>query len=260
MVINQTEFETEVYRRPDALVDISTHYCPGCTHGTAHRLLAEVIDEMGLKEKTIGVASVGCSVFAYNYFDFDFVQAPHGRAPAMATGVKRVYPDRMVFTYQGDGDMISIGTGEIVHAAARGENITVFFLNNTNYGMTGGQMAPTTLPGQKTTSSPLGRDVETQGYPVRASEMLAKVDGASYVVRRSLHDPKNIRLAKKAIRTALEVQKRGLGFSMVELLSTCSTNWGLSPVESLQWLEEKMVPYYPIGDFKVHPAVAEMKF
>lgn len=260
MVINQTEFETEVYRRPDALVDISTHYCPGCTHGTAHRLLAEVIDEMGLKEKTIGVASVGCSVFAYNYFDFDFVQAPHGRAPAMATGVKRVYPDRMVFTYQGDGDMISIGTGEIVHAAARGENITVFFLNNTNYGMTGGQMAPTTLPGQKTTSSPMGRDVETQGYPVRASEMLAKVDGASYVVRRSLHDPKNIRLAKKAIRTALEVQKRGLGFSMVELLSTCSTNWGLSPVESLQWLEEKMVPYYPIGDFKIHPAVAEMKF
>jgi 2-oxoglutarate ferredoxin oxidoreductase subunit beta len=222
--------------------------------------VAEVIDEMGLKHRTIGVASVGCSVFAYNYFDFDFVQAPHGRAPAMATGIKRVFPDRIVITYQGDGDLASIGTAEIVHAAARGENITVFFLNNTNYGMTGGQMAPTTLPGQKTTSSPNGRDVETQGYPIKASEMLATLDGASYVVRRSLHDPKNIRLTKKAIRTALEVQVRGLGFSMVEMLSTCSTNWGMTPVESLQWLEEKMVPYYPIGDYKVHPAVAGLRF
>lgn len=253
------EMETMVYTRPDSLTDVSTHYCPGCTHGTAHRLIAEVIDEMGLKDRTIGVASVGCSVFAYNYFDTDFVQAPHGRAPAMATGVKRVYPDRMVFTYQGDGDLASIGMAEIVHAAARGENITVFFLNNTNYGMTGGQMAPTTLPGQVTTSSPSGRDVETQGYPIRTAEMLAKLDGASYVVRRSLHDPKNIRLAKKAIRTALEVQMRGLGFSLVELLSICPTNWGKTPAEALQWLEEKMVTYYPIGDYKVHPAVAEIK-
>ncbi len=251
--------ETVVYQRPESLTDGSTHYCPGCTHGTAHRLIAEVIDEMGLSERMIGVASVGCSVFAYNYFDFDFVQAPHGRAPAMATGVKRVLPERIVMTYQGDGDLASIGMAEIVHAAARGENITVFFLNNTNYGMTGGQMAPTTLPGQKTTSSIHGRDVETQGYPIRASELLATLDGASYVVRRSLHDPKNIRMAKKAIRTAFEVQVRGLGFSMVELLSICPTNWGMTPVESLHWLEEKMVPYYPIGDYKVHPAIAEIK-
>jgi 2-oxoglutarate ferredoxin oxidoreductase subunit beta len=259
MVINNTEMETIVYQRPESLTDGSTHYCPGCTHGTAHRLIAEVIDEMGLSERMIGVASVGCSVFAYNYFDFDFVQAPHGRAPAMATGVKRVLPERIVMTYQGDGDLASIGMAEIVHAAARGENITVFFLNNANYGMTGGQMAPTTLPGQKTTSSVHGRDVETQGYPIRASELLATLDGASYVVRRSLHDPKNIRMAKKAIRTAFEVQVRGLGFSMVEFLSICPTNWGMTPVESLHWLEEKMVPYYPIGDYKVHAAIAEIK-
>ena len=259
-MMNENELETMVYTRPDSLSDVSTHYCPGCTHGTAHRLIAEVIDEMGLKDRTIGVASVGCSVFAYNYFDLDFVQAPHGRAPAMATGVKRVYPDRMVFTYQGDGDLASIGMAEIVHAATRGENITVFFLNNTNYGMTGGQMAPTTLPGQVTTSSPTGRDVETQGYPIRTAEMLSKLDGASYVVRRSLHDPKNIRLAKKAIHTAFEVQMRGLGFSLVEMLSICPTNWGKTPSEALQWLEEKMVSYYPLGDYKVLPAVAEMKF
>lgn len=251
--------EVVVYERPQSLEECATHYCPGCTHGVAHRLIAEVIDEMGLRERMIGVASVGCSVFAYNYFDFDFVQAPHGRAPAMATGIKRVLPDRIVMTYQGDGDMASIGMGEVVHAAARGENITVFFLNNANYGMTGGQMAPTTLPGQQTTSSPKGRDVETQGYPVRASELLATLEGVSYVVRRSLHDPKNIRMAKKAIRTAFEVQQRGLGFSMVELLSICPTNWGMTPVQSLHWLEEHMIPYYPIGDYKVHPIVAELK-
>ncbi len=251
--------EVVVYERPQSLEECATHYCPGCTHGVAHRLIAEVIDEMGIRERMIGVASVGCSVFAYNYFSFDFVQAPHGRAPAMATGIKRVLPDRIVMTYQGDGDMASIGMGEIVHAAARGENITVFFLNNANYGMTGGQMAPTTLPGQQTTSSPKGRDVETQGYPVRASELLATLEGASYVVRRSLHDPKNIRMAKKAIRTAFEVQQRGLGFSMIELLSICPTNWGMTPVQSLHWLEEHMIPYYPIGDYKVHPIVAELK-
>jgi 2-oxoglutarate ferredoxin oxidoreductase subunit beta len=177
----------------------------------------------------------------------------------MATGVKRVLPDRMVITYQGDGDMVSIGTAEIVHAAARGENISVIFINNANYGMTGGQMAPTTLPGQKTTSSPTGRDVETMGYPIRAAEMLSTLDGAGYVARRSLHDPKNIRLAKKAIRIAFETQLRGLGFSMVELLSICPTNWGLSPAQALNWVEERMVPYYPLGDFKVSPAVAQIK-
>jgi 2-oxoglutarate ferredoxin oxidoreductase subunit beta len=260
MVDYDVETETLVYDRPDSLTGTSTHYCPGCTHGVAHRLIAEVLDEMQVKEKTIGVASVGCSVFAYNYFDFDFIQAPHGRAPAMATGIKRVLPDRMVFTYQGDGDLASIGIAEITHAAARGENITVFFINNTNYGMTGGQMAPTTLPGQKTTSSPNGRDVETQGYPIRMAELLANLDGASYVVRRSLNDPKNIRMAKKAIRTAFEVQQRGLGFSLIELLSICPTNWGMTPVSAIKWLEEKMIPYYPIGDYKVHPAIAEIKF
>ena len=251
--------EVVVYERPETLVETSTHYCPGCTHGVAHHLVAEVLEEMGQRENTIGVASVGCSVFAYNYFNFDFVQAPHGRAPAMATGVKRVRPERLVFTYQGDGDLASIGMGEIVAAAARGENITVIFINNTNYGMTGGQMAPTTLPGQKTTSSPNGRDVETQGYPIRTAELLSSLDGVSYIVRRSLHDAKNIRMAKKAIRTAFEVQKHGLGFSMVELLSICPTNWGLTPIQSLQWLEEHMIPFYPVGDYKVNPLVAELK-
>jgi 2-oxoglutarate/2-oxoacid ferredoxin oxidoreductase subunit beta len=259
MVLDNCELETTVFERPDTLTGATTHYCPGCTHGIANRLIAEVIDEMGMREKTIGVASVGCSVFIYNYLNMDFVQAPHGRAPAMATGVKRVLPDRMVFTYQGDGDLASIGMAEIVHAAARGENITVFFLNNTNYGMTGGQMAPTSMPGQKTTSSQNGRDVETQGYPIRGSEMFSKLDGASYIVRRSLHDPKNIRMAKKAIRMAFETQVRGLGFSMVELLSICPTNWGMTPKAAIQWLDEKMIPYYPLGDYKVHPALAEIK-
>ncbi len=248
-----------VYQRPEMLVDINTHYCPGCTHGVAHRLIAEVLDEMDLVGKTIGVAPVGCSVFAYNYFNFDFVEAPHGRAPAMATGIKRVRPDRIVLSYQGDGDMISIGTGEIVAAAGRGENITVIFINNANYGMTGGQMAPTTLPGMKTTSSPNGRDVEQMGFPIRASELLASQDGASYIVRRSLSSPKYIREAKKAIRLAFETQMRGLGFSMVELLSTCPTNWHMTPSAAAEWLEEKMIPYYPLGDMKVHPAISELK-
>ncbi len=248
-----------VYERPEGFTDTPTHYCPGCTHGVAHRLVAEVLEEMGLIDRTIGVAPVGCSVFAYNYFDTDFVEAPHGRAPAMATGIKRVMPDRIVFTYQGDGDLASIGMGEIVHAAARGENLTVIFINNANYGMTGGQMAPTTLPGQKTTSSPNGRDVETMGYPIRASELLSTLDGAGYIARRSLHDPKNIRMAKKAIRMAFECQVRGLGFSMVELLSICPTNWGMTPANSLKWLEERMVDYYPLGDYKVSPGVAQIK-
>lgn len=249
-----------VYSRPDSLAETSTHYCPGCTHGVAHRLIAEVLDEMGLREKTIGVAPVGCSVFAYNYFDCDFVEAAHGRAPAMATGIKRVLPDRFVFAYQGDGDMASIGMAEIMHVAARGENITVIFLNNAIFGMTGGQMAPTSLPGQKTTSSPGGRDVEQTGYPVHMAEILAKMDGTSYAVRRSMHDPKNIRLAKKAIRLAFEAQVRGLGFSFVELLSTCPTNWGMTPVDALRWVEEHMVPVYPIGDFKMNASLEGLKF
>jgi 2-oxoglutarate ferredoxin oxidoreductase subunit beta len=251
--------ENLVYQRPEAFTDVSTHYCPGCTHGVAHRLIAEVLDEMGLAEKTIGVAPVGCSVFAYNYFDTDFVEAAHGRAPAMATGIKRVLPDRVVFTYQGDGDLASIGMGEIMHAAGRGENITVVFINNAIYGMTGGQMAPTSLPGQKTTSSPNGRDVEMQGYPLKMCEMIATLDGAGYVVRRSLHDPKNIRQAKKALRMAFETQIHGLGFSMVELLSTCPTNWGITPLESLKWVEEHMLPVFPLGDYKISSSVAEIK-
>jgi 2-oxoglutarate ferredoxin oxidoreductase subunit beta len=248
-----------VYKRPETLTQTTMHYCPGCTHGVAHRLVAEVMEEMNLQGKTIGVASVGCSVFAYNYFDCDFVEAAHGRAPAMATGIKRVLPDRIVFTYQGDGDLASIGMAEIVHAAARGENITAIFINNANYGMTGGQMSPTSLPGQKTTSTPQGRDIEQTGFPIRTAEMLATLDGAGYIVRRSLHDPKNIRKAKKSIRLAFETQQRGLGFSMVELLSTCPINWELSPIEALQWIEERMIPVYPLEDFKVSPSLSQVR-
>jgi 2-oxoglutarate ferredoxin oxidoreductase subunit beta len=248
-----------VYKRPETLTQTTMHYCPGCTHGVAHRLVAEVMEEMNLQGKTIGVASVGCSVFAYNYFDCDFVEAAHGRAPAMATGIKRVLPDRIVFTYQGDGDLASIGMAEIVHAAARGENITAIFINNATFGMTGGQMSPTTLSGQKTTSTPQGRDIEQTGFPIRTAEMLATLDGAGYIVRRSLHDPKNIRKAKKSIRLAFETQLRGLGFSMVELLSTCPINWGLSPVEALQWIEERMIPVYPLEDFKVSPSLSQVR-
>lgn len=248
-----------VYKRPDALDPRVTLYCPGCTHGVAHRLVAEVLDEMGETENTIGVASVGCSVFSYYYFDMDFVEASHGRAPAMATGIKRVYPDRTVFTYQGDGDLASIGMGEIVHAAARGERITVIFINNANYGMTGGQMAPTTLPGQITTSSPTGRDTYRQGFPIKTSELLSTLDGSAYIVRRSLHSAREIVRAKRAIRTAFEVQKHNLGFSLVELLSTCPTNWGMTPDESRTWIAEDMIEYFPLGDYKVSPAVAELK-
>jgi 2-oxoglutarate ferredoxin oxidoreductase subunit beta len=249
-----------VYQRPRSFTKAVTHYCPGCTHGVSQRLVAEVLDEMGLRETSIGVASVGCSVFAYNYFDVDFVEAAHGRAPAMATGIKRVFPDRIVFTYQGDGDLASIGMAEVMHAAARGENITIIFINNAIYGMTGGQMAPTTLPGMRTTSSPLGRDIEMTGMPIRMSEVLAKLDAASYVVRRSLHDATNIRKAKKAIRTAFEVQRQGLGFSVVELLSTCPTNWGMTPNEALGFVENQMLPYFPLGDFKMSDAVKALKF
>lgn len=243
--------ESLIYTKPDGLTTVGTHYCPGCTHGISHRLIAEVIDEMGQREDTIGVAPVGCSVFAYKYFNMDFAEAAHGRAPAMATGLKRVSPNKLVFTYQGDGDLASIGAAEILHAAGRGENITVIFINNAIYGMTGGQMAPTTLPGQRTTSTPSGRDIEMHGFPLRMSEILSQMDGAAYVVRRSLHDVVHIRKAKKAIREAFEVQARGQGFSMVELLSSCPTNWGISAEESLDFIREKMIPMYPLGDYKV---------
>src|SRR5574341_856847 len=248
-----------VYQRPDSLASTYTHYCPGCTHGVAHRLLAEALDELGLRERTVLVVPVGCSVFAYNYFEVDACEAAHGRAPAMATGIKRMLPENIVVTYQGDGELASIGMAEIIHAAARGENITTIFINNAIYGMTGGQMAPTTLPGQKTTSSPNGRDVELAGYPIRMAEVLAQLPGAAYVVRRSLHDITNIRKAKKAILTAFKVQLSGLCFSMVELLSSCPTNWGISAEDSLYWIENNMVPYFPIGDYKVMDAVNSLK-
>ncbi|MEW6568713.1 MAG: thiamine pyrophosphate-dependent enzyme [Chloroflexota bacterium] len=251
--------EMLVYERPESLRRVHTHYCPGCTHGVAHRLIAEVIDEMGVRESTIGIAPVGCSVFAYNYFNMDFAEAAHGRAPAMATGLKRVSPDKIVFTYQGDGDLAAIGMAEIIHAAGRGENFTTIFINNAIYGMTSGQMAPTTLPGMKTTSTPLGRDVEIHGFPLRMCEILSQLDGAAYIVRRSLHDAANIRKAKKALRQAFEVQRQGLGFSMVELLSSCPTNWGVSAEEALEWIEDHMIPAFPLGDYKVHPAIAEAK-
>ncbi len=252
----ETRREEMVYERPHALTDVHTHYCPGCTHGIAHRLVAEVIDELGIREDTILVASVGCSVFAYNYFEVDSCEAAHGRAPAMATGVKRVHPDKIVFTYQGDGDLASIGMGEIMHVAARGEKITTIFINNAVYGMTGGQMAPTSLLGQTTTSSPFGRDLRLTGAPIHMAKVLAQMAGTAYAVRRSLHDARHIIQAKKAIRTAFEAQQKGLGFSIVELLSTCPTNWGMTPAESLDWVRDSMIPVYPLGDYKVAPELA----
>ena len=239
-----------VFTRPRSLCDVVMHYCPGCTHGIAHRLVAEAIDELGIAGRTVGVASVGCSVLAYKYFEVDFQQVAHGRAPAAATGIKRALPDRVVFTYQGDGDLASIGTAEIVHAAARGERITVIFINNAVYGMTGGQMAPTTLAGQRTTTTPTGRDPAGAGYPLKVSELLAHLEAPGYVARASLHDAAHVGRAKRAILKAFKVQMEDKGFSMVELLSNCPTNWGLSPVESLRWMKEKMVPYYPLGEFK----------
>jgi 2-oxoglutarate/2-oxoacid ferredoxin oxidoreductase subunit beta len=253
-----TENMQVVFKRPESLEPVVTHYCPGCTHGTIHRLVAEVLDELGVREKTIGVAPVGCSVFAYNYFNTDFAEAPHGRAPALATGLKRVHPDRVVFAYQGDGDLAAIGTAEIIHAAARGENITVIFVNNAVYGMTGGQMAPTTLPGMTTTSSPRGRDVELMGWPVRVSELLSQMSGASYVVRRSVHDPGNINKTKKAIKAAFNIQLNQAGFSIVEILSSCPTNWNMTPIDALKFVKEQMIPYYPLGDYKVAESVKDL--
>lgn len=236
-----------VFENPKSLLDVPTHYCPGCTHGTIHRLVAEVMDELGILDKTIGVAPVGCSVLAYKYFACDMFEAAHGRAPAVATGVKRTNPDKVVFTYQGDGDLAAIGTAEIVHAAARGENITSIFVNNCIYGMTGGQMAPTTLPGQVTETSPYGRNVKQEGHPIRVSEMISTLDGACYVERVSVDTVPNIIKAKKAIKKAFQNQLDGKGFSMIEVLSICPTNWGLNPSESMQWLKDNMIPYYKLG-------------
>ena len=239
-----------VFDRPHALCDVPLHYCPGCTHGIVHRLVAEVIDELGIEGNTVGVAPVGCSVFAYNYFNCDMIEAAHGRAPAVATGMKRTHPDTVIFTYQGDGDLAAIGTAETVHAATRGENITIIFINNAIYGMTGGQMAPTTLPGQVTTTSPYGRDRKIQGNPIRVCEMLSTLDGTALAARVSVDNPKAIMNAKKMIRKAFDNQLAGRGFSIVEVLSTCPTNWGMTPRDALQWLRDNMIPYYPLGVYK----------
>lgn len=248
-----------VFNKTPMLTDAVMHYCPGCTHGIIHRLVAEVIEELGREGEAIGVAPVGCSVLAYNYFNCDMIQAAHGRAPAVATGIKRAVPDGVVFTYQGDGDLAAIGTAETVHAAARGENITIIFVNNAIYGMTGGQMAPTSLPGQVTQTSPYGRDTEAAGFPIKVCEMLSQVDGAAYLERVTVNNPKNIRAAKKAIKKAFSYQIEGKGFTLIEVISTCPTNWGISPVESLSWLEDNMLPYYPLGVYKDKYAQKEEK-
>ena len=239
-----------VFKKTSMLTDTPFHYCPGCTHGIIHRLVAEVLEELGVGETAIGIAPVGCAVFAYNYFNCDMMEAAHGRAPACATGAKRVHPDKVVFTYQGDGDLASIGAAEIVHAAARGEKITTIFVNNAIYGMTGGQMAPTSLPGQITTTSPYCRDTAHCGFPVKMSEMLSQLNGPAYIERVSVHDVPHVIAAKKAIKKAFEAQIEGKGFSMVEVLSTCPTNWGLTPQEALKWLEENMIPQFPLGVYK----------
>ncbi len=239
-----------VFKKTEGLTDVPFHYCPGCAHGIIHRLVAESLEELGVLGNTVGVAPVGCSVMAYDYFSCDMVEAAHGRAPAVATGIKRALPDNVVFTYQGDGDLAAIGTAETVHAATRGENITIIFINNAIYGMTGGQMAPTTLPGQVTQTTPYGRDVNSAGYPIRVSEMLSTLDGVAYAERVSVHDTKNINNAKAAIKKAFQTQIDKKGFSIVEVLSTCPTNWGLTPRDAFNWLKENMIPYYPLGVYK----------
>jgi len=245
----------KVFGRPESLTETPFTYCPGCHHGIAHRLVAEVLDEFGVRENTIGVCPVGCSVFAYLFFNCDMICAAHGRAPAIATGIKRSKPDSIVFTYQGDGDLASIGIAEIVHAANRGENITVIFINNAIFGMTGGQMAPTTLVGQVTQTSPYGRDPKTMGYPIKMAEMLSTLKSATYISRVALNKTANIIKAKKSIKKAFQVQLDKKGFSMVEILSTCPTNWGLSPIEASKWLEENLIPYYPLGEFRTPEGV-----
>lgn len=242
--------EKVLFEKTPGLTETYSHYCPGCTHGVIHRLVAESLDELGLTGRTCGVAPVGCSVLIYNYMNTDFLEAPHGRAPALATGLKRVRPDLIVYTYQGDGDLASIGTNEILHAANRGEKITTIFINNAVYGMTGGQMAPTTLPGQRTTTCQAGRDVSLAGYPLRVSELLSTLLTPAFIARVSIHDPANIMKAKKAIKRAFEYQAAGTCFSLVEVLSTCPTNWGMPPKDALQWLKDNMLPMFPLGEFK----------
>ena len=248
-----------VFQKPKALTDAPFHYCPGCTHGIIHRLVAEAIDELGCEGNTIGVAPVGCAVMAYDYFACDMVEAAHGRAPAIATGLKRTFPENVIFTYQGDGDLASIGMAETVHAAARNENITVIFVNNAIYGMTGGQMAPTSLPGQVTQTSPYGRDVNSVGYPIKVSEMLSTLDGPEYIQRVAVNNVKNVLAAKKAIKKAFQNQIEGKGFSLIEVISSCPTNWGMTPQNALKWVEEKMIPYYPLGVYKDRSAKKEEK-
>ncbi len=239
-----------VYKKPTLLNDKPMHYCPGCSHGVAHKLIAEVVEEMGMTDKTIGISPVGCAVFMYDYLDIDFQEAAHGRAPALATAIKRLWPDRLVFTYQGDGDLACIGTAETIHALNRGENITIIFINNAIYGMTGGQMAPTTLLGMKTATSPYGRDAALHGYPLKITEIAATLEGTAYVTRQSVQNVAAIRKAKKAIRKAFENSMAGKGSNLVEIVSTCSSGWKLSPEESNEWMEEHMFPYYPLGDLK----------
>jgi 2-oxoglutarate ferredoxin oxidoreductase subunit beta len=239
-----------VFSRPKSLVDVPFHFCPGCHHGTIHRLVAEAIDKFDVREKTIGAASVGCSVFMYDYFDVDVVESPHGRAPAVGTGIKRANPDKFVFLYQGDGDMAAIGTAEIIHAANRGENLTVIFVNNTVYGMTGGQMAPTTMLGQRTTTSPYGRDFAQDGYPIRMTEMLAQLEGVAYAARVAVDTPARLGKARQAIFEAFSAQIEQRGMGMVEVLSSCPTNWGMNPIEANKRIETEMIPYFPLGVFK----------
>lgn len=243
--------ENLVYKKTEVLTDKIMHYCPGCGHGTAHRMLAEVIDEMGIQGETIGVAPVGCSVLAYNYFSVDMTEAAHGRAPAVATGIKRVFPEKYVFTYQGDGDLAAIGTAETIHACNRGENILIVFINNGIYGMTGGQMAPTTLPGMKSSTSPRGRDVATMGHPLKMTELVAQLPGTYFVTRQSVHTPGNARKAKRALKKAMEYQKLNKGTCLVEIVSNCSSGWKMTPVQANKWMEENMFPFYPLGDIKV---------
>ncbi len=239
-----------VFEKPKSLTNAELHYCPGCCHGIIHRLVANALDKLDITGKTVGVAPVGCAVMAYDYFACDMVEAAHGRAPAVATGLKRAMPDNIIFTYQGDGDLASIGMAETVHSAARNENITIIFVNNAIYGMTGGQMAPTSLPGQVTQTSPYGRDVNTAGYPIKVCEMLATLDGPQYIERVAVNNVKNVKKAEKAILKAFENQVNGKGFSFIEVVSTCPTNWGMTPEKALEWVDEKMIPYYPLGVYK----------
>jgi 2-oxoglutarate ferredoxin oxidoreductase subunit beta len=247
---SEKTFTKKVFDRPRSLFDTRLHYCPGCHHGTIHRIVAECIDRLDLREKAIGVAPVGCAVLMYDYMNMDVVEAPHGRAPAVATGLKRAHPDKFVYTYQGDGDLMAIGAAEILHAATRGENISVVFVNNTTYGMTGGQMAPTTLLGQKTSTSPYGRDFRSEGYPIRVAELLAGIEGTAYSSRVTVSTPAHIRKAKEAVRKAFEMQLKGMGFSIVEILSTCPTNWGMKPIDAQKRVLGEMSEYYPLGIYK----------